>query len=103
MWCRYFMGISLPRCWPRYRLVRVSYAPQGCDLNSFLAWLTEFRPTWYSAVPTMHQAILAEARRRRERTEECQLRFVRSSSAPLPPHVFAELEETFKTCVIESY
>jgi len=73
----------------------------GCDINSFFAWLTEFRPTWYSAVPTMHQAILAEARRHRERSADHRLRFVRSGSAPLPPHVIAELEQTFATCVIE--
>lgn len=73
----------------------------GCDINSFFGWLTEFRPTWYSAVPTMHQAILAEARRHRERSADHRLRFLRSGSAPLPPHVIAELEKTFATCVIE--
>lgn len=73
----------------------------GCDTNSFFGWLAEFRPTWYSAVPTMHQAILAEARRRRERSGATRLRFVRSGSARLPPHTFAELEQTFATCVIE--
>src|ERR1700688_3822164 len=72
-----------------------------CDINRFFGWLTEFRPTWYSAVPTMHQAILAEARRHRERSADHRLRFVRSGSAPLPPHVIAELEQTFATCVIE--
>jgi acyl-CoA synthetase (AMP-forming)/AMP-acid ligase II len=72
-----------------------------CDINSFFGWLAEFRPTWYSAVPTMHQAILAEARRHRERLADNRLRFVRSGSAPLPPHVIAELEQTFATCVIE--
>ena len=29
--------------------------------------VTTFQPTWYSAVPTMHQAILAQARQHRER------------------------------------
>ena len=75
----------------------------GFDVNSFSAWLTDFRPTWYSAVPTMHQAILAHARHNRERLADCRLRFVRSSSAPLPPHIFAELERTFETPVIEWY
>ena len=37
----------------------------GCDVDSFFAWLTAFQPTWYSAVPTMHQAILAQARHNR--------------------------------------
>ena len=75
----------------------------GCDVNSFFAWLTAFRPTWYSAVPTMHQAILAAARHHRERAADCRLRFIRSASAPLPPRVFAELERTFETRVIEFY
>jgi acyl-CoA synthetase (AMP-forming)/AMP-acid ligase II len=75
----------------------------GCDVNSFFAWLTAFQPTWYSAVPTMHQAILAQARRNRERAPDCRLRFIRSASAPLPIRILAELEETFATAVIESY
>jgi acyl-CoA synthetase (AMP-forming)/AMP-acid ligase II len=75
----------------------------GCDVNSFFAWITAFRPTWYSAVPTMHQAILAQARRNRQRAADCRLRFVRSASAPLPPRVLAELERTFETSVIEVY
>src|SRR5262245_33615256 len=33
----------------------------GCDVDKFFAWLRDFRATWYSAVPTMHQAILAHA------------------------------------------
>ncbi len=74
----------------------------GCDVNRFFAWLTEFRPTWYSAVPTMHQAILSQARQNRERRLH-QLRFIRSASAPLPLGVSAELERTFEAPVIEFY
>ncbi len=74
----------------------------GCELNSFLGWLTEFRPTWYSAVPPMHQAILGHVRRNRERSDY-RLRFIRSASASLPPRVFTELEQTFETPVIETY
>ena len=59
----------------------------GCDVNSFFEWLTVFRPTWYSAVPTMHQAILAQARHHREQAPCYRLRFVRSASAPLPPRI----------------
>ncbi len=75
----------------------------GCDVDSFFGWLTSFQPTWYSAVPTMHQAILARAQHNREHVADCRLRFVRSASAPLPPSVFAELEQTFGTPVIELY
>jgi acyl-CoA synthetase (AMP-forming)/AMP-acid ligase II len=73
----------------------------GCDTKSFFGWLTAFRPTWYSAVPTMHQAVLAEARRHRERAPAHRLRFVRSGAARLPPHILVELEQTFATRVIE--
>jgi acyl-CoA synthetase (AMP-forming)/AMP-acid ligase II len=74
----------------------------GCDVNRFFGWLTEFRPTWYSAVPTMHQAILSQARQSREQALH-RLRFIRSASAPLPPAVSAELERTFEAPVIEFY
>jgi len=75
----------------------------GCDVNRFFGWLREFAPTWYSAVPTMHQAILAQARLDPDQVAGIRLRLVRSASAPLPPPVFAELERTFGTSVIEFY
>ena len=75
----------------------------GCDVNRFFRWLDEFRPTWYSAVPTMHQAILSHARRNHERAADHRLRFIRSSSAPLRPSVFADLERTFDAPVIDAY
>jgi len=65
--------------------------------------LEEVRPTWYTGVPTMHQAILSRAGRNREIIDSVGLRFLRSSSASLPPQVMAELEETFDTPVIEAY
>ncbi len=75
----------------------------GIDVNKFFAWLKDFAPTWYSAVPTMHQAILARARQSPELLQGCRLRLIRSASAPLPPRVFAELERSFATIVIEFY
>ena len=36
----------------------------GFDGSRFFGWLEEFQATWYTAVPTMHQAVLAEAARR---------------------------------------
>jgi acyl-CoA synthetase (AMP-forming)/AMP-acid ligase II len=51
----------------------------------------------------MHQAILARAERNREAIARRKLRFIRSSSASLPPPVMAELEQTFGCPVVESY
>lgn len=69
----------------------------------FFECMEDFRPTWYTAVPTMHQAILAHAAFNRETIERLPLRFIRSCSAPLAPQVMRELEIVFKTPVIESY
>ena len=75
----------------------------GFNALRFFAWLEEVAPTWYTAVPTMHQAILARAARNQSIVEQARLRFIRSSSASLPPQVMAELEATFGAPVIESY
>ena len=73
----------------------------GFDLEQFFPWVAEFRPTWYTAVPTMHQAILKRAHR--DVLLGHSLRLIRSSSAPLPPTVKTELEDLFKVPVIEAY
>jgi acyl-CoA synthetase (AMP-forming)/AMP-acid ligase II len=75
----------------------------GCDVTGFFGWLSAFRPTWYSAVPTMHQAIVAHSRRVPQEAAGHRLRFVRSSSAPLPHHLLTELEQLFEAPVIEFY
>src|SRR5262249_31913110 len=77
--------------------------PSRCGVHRIFRWLTRVPPTWYSAVPTMHQALLAKARSEGVHAAACRLRLVRSASAPLPPRVFAELERLFDTCVIEFY
>jgi acyl-CoA synthetase (AMP-forming)/AMP-acid ligase II len=81
---------------------QVSCSP-GFNALKFFAWLDEVRPTWYTAVPTMHQAILARAARNPEIVARSRLRFIRSSSASLPPQVMAELERTFRAPVVEAY
>lgn len=75
----------------------------GFDALRFYAWLDGTLPTWYSAVPTMHQAILARAKRNNESVARNRLRFIRSSSASLPVPVLIGLEETFGTRVVEAY
>jgi acyl-CoA synthetase (AMP-forming)/AMP-acid ligase II len=69
----------------------------------FFTWLRDVRPTWYTAVPTMHQALLDLAPRFKDVIAAGRLRFIRSSSASLPPAVMTALEETFGVPVIEAY
>jgi len=75
----------------------------GFNALKFFAWLDEVKPTWTTAVPTMHQAILSRAARNPEILARSRLRLIRSSSASLPPQVMAELEKTFNAPVLESY
>jgi acyl-CoA synthetase (AMP-forming)/AMP-acid ligase II len=77
--------------------------PPGFDALKFWAWVEEFRPSWYSAVPTMHQLLLARAERNAELVAKSRFRFIRSSSAPLPPVVMERLEAAFGAPVLESY
>ncbi|HEY2111417.1 MAG TPA: AMP-binding protein, partial [Dongiaceae bacterium] len=60
-------------------------------------------PTWYTAVPTMHQTLLDLAPRNAAIIARARLRFIRSSSASLPPQVMQALETAFGCPVIESY
>jgi acyl-CoA synthetase (AMP-forming)/AMP-acid ligase II len=75
----------------------------GFNALRFFAWLDEVKPSWYTAVPTMHQTILARAERNTEIIARAKLRLIRSSSASLPPQVMTELEKVFGAPVIESY
>jgi acyl-CoA synthetase (AMP-forming)/AMP-acid ligase II/thioesterase domain-containing protein len=74
----------------------------GFDAMGFFAWLEEFQPTWYSAVPTIHQAVLSVAAQA-PHTLNTSLRFIRSTSAALPVAVLKELETLFRVPVIEAY
>lgn len=76
---------------------------EGFVASQFLAALHHYRPTWYTAVPTMHQAIVARAQVEPARCAATSLRLIRSSSAALPPQVATALETLFGVPVIEAY
>nr|MBW4037080.1 AMP-binding protein [Pseudomonadota bacterium] len=81
---------------------RVCCTP-GFNAFRFATWLHEVQPSWYTAVPTMHQAILMRVRGEPAAMRAARLRFIRSSSASLPPQVMTELEDVFAAPVIEAY
>jgi len=71
----------------------------GFDAFKFHGWLDELRPTFYTAVPTMHQMVLA----RNPARLDTSLRFIRSSSASLPRPVLEDLRQRFGVPVVEAY
>ena len=77
--------------------------PPGFVAPRFFDWLAECGPSWYTAGPTLHRAILDRAPDHVDAIAAHPLRLIRSSSAPLPPSVLAELETTFDAPVLEAY
>ncbi|QTN24905.1 AMP-binding protein [Rhizobacter sp. AJA081-3] len=79
------------------------FCTPGFNALKFFGWMDEAKPTWYTAVPTMHQAILGRASRSADVIARNPLRFLRSSSSSIPPQVIRELEEVFHAPLIEAY
>ena len=75
----------------------------GYDDETFSHALLSLNPTWYSAVPTIHQSVLKLASSRPELAGASRLRLIRSSSASLAPTLMQDLEATFDLPVIEAY
>ncbi|HEY6434852.1 MAG TPA: acyl--CoA ligase [Acetobacteraceae bacterium] len=75
----------------------------GFNAFRFFGWFNEVRPSWFTAVPTMHQAILNLAGRNEAAIRNGRLRFIRSSSSSLPPQVMERMEAVFGVPVIEGY
>ena len=75
----------------------------GFDAFRFFSQLRRLRPTYFTAVPTMHQMVLARSARHVDDARNAGLRFVRSSSASLPAPVLNDLHGLFDVPVIEAY
>jgi oxalate---CoA ligase len=79
------------------------FCTPGFNALKFFAWMDEAHPTWYTAVPTMHQAIVQRAKGNAGIIARNPLRFLRSSSSSMPPQVIKALEEIFHAPLIEAY
>ena len=69
---------------------------------SFWRTVRDTGATWYSAVPTIHNLLLARAGDNRPAGAE-GLRFIRSCSASLPPEMMERMERVFGVPVLEAY
>lgn len=78
--------------------------PSKFNPLSFWRIARDHRATWYSAVPTLHQLLLARTPAGAPRPEGAEgLRFIRSCSASLAPQVMHDLEAAFGAPVLEAY
>lgn len=77
--------------------------PPAFDAALFFEWLRAFAPSWYLAGPTMHEAILEQARLHPDIAIGHNLRFIRSGASALPIRLMKNLEQFFAVPVIEAY
>lgn len=75
----------------------------GFDVTAFFGWLTDFRPTWYTAVPVVHQAVLSAAAGHKQAVQRSTLRLIRSASSTLSSKVLCGLEALFDVPVIDTF
>jgi oxalate---CoA ligase len=74
--------------------------PPRFSASEFWNLFSVHRATWYSAVPTIHQVLLA---RDGGGPPARAMRFIRSCSSPLAPAVLTQLENRFGAPVLEAY
>ncbi len=82
-----------------------AYLPSAGRFSAHLFWdeITTARATWYTAVPTIHQILLARAAAEYPARNPPALRFIRSCSAPLAPAVLHRMQQQFRAPVINAY
>lgn len=74
--------------------------PTNVDLDE---WFGALSPTWYSAGPTLHLAVLEKAEKRADARTMHALRFMSSAGAPMAREVHERIETTLGIPVLEHY
>ncbi|MBX3210933.1 MAG: AMP-binding protein [Labilithrix sp.] len=78
--------------------------PRGrFSAGGFWRQMIDARATWYTAVPTVHQILLARAATDYPKARPPQLRFVRSCSAPIAASVARAVESAFGAPLVPAY
>jgi oxalate---CoA ligase len=73
------------------------------EADKFSTWLGSFRPTWFSASPTMNRIVLTLARETPGIFQRSPLRFIRSAAAAPDPEVLLSLEQLLGIPVLNGY
>ena len=76
---------------------------QGFNAHEFFRWLDEFRPTWFSSVPTILLEILEHAAHNAAILDRSPIRFLRTGGAPVPTLVGERIEAAFGAPLLRVY
>jgi len=78
--------------------------PNRFDAIKFWELAKNYKVSWFTAVPSMHNALVNRAKRRSDEVEKNPaLRFIRSCSSSLAPTLMNDLEDLFQVPVLEAY
>jgi len=75
----------------------------GFNPTTFIEWLDQFRPTWFTSSPPLNRSILGLARLHPEVFQRVPLRFIRTAGASPQPEVVRSLEESIGVPVLNGY
>ena len=75
----------------------------GFNALKFFGWLTDVSPTWYTGVPTMHQAILLRAPNNEAAVKKHHQHNKQTTTTTQPPTENTQHEATNKVPVVEAY
>lgn len=75
--------------------------PPRFSASHFVAWTLAEKPTWYTAVPSIHQILLGHPEM--QNIPGGQFRFVRSCSSFLAPETLARIEKLLGTPLLQAY
>lgn len=79
---------------------RVILAPRF-SASQFVEWALAEKPTWYTAVPTIHRILLGHPEM--QNIPRGQFRFIRSCSSYLAPETKTRIEDLLGTPLLEAY
>jgi len=75
--------------------------PPGFSASRFVEWTLAEKPTWYTAVPTIHRILLGQPEM--HDIPRGQFRFIRSCSSYLAPDIQTQMEDLLGAPLVEAY
>jgi acyl-CoA synthetase (AMP-forming)/AMP-acid ligase II len=76
--------------------------PHKFGISNFWEYISEFRCTWFSVVPTIISYITSATGLEGKEYSLDQVRFGRSASSALPPYLHKSFEEKFRISIVET-
>ncbi|MCW8399469.1 non-ribosomal peptide synthetase [Legionella sp. PATHC038] len=86
-----------------------TFASQGCfilkeiDYAKIGEYLRDDKPTWYTAVPTIHHKIYQSLSMNKVDLDAIKLRFIRSCSSALPDVLHHKVQQLLKIPMVQAY